>query len=304
MAAKRSPCKRTWRKRPISSAVRRSQEGVRPARHPGQQRGDLRFRAARRGQRGAFPQAFRSQRARLDPGHGRSGQAVRPGRRQHRQHQLRRLRHRISRHLGLQRHEGAVDAITRSLAKERRALRNIRVNSVNPGMVETEGLHSAGITDGAFRNRLKHRRRWGPNRPAERHRSRRGLPGLARFGDGPPASRSSSPAAIASRPEQFPPPFRVFLVRREAETLGCGALCNAPKVSNMNKQESSRFRLLSSLLPFCLTADLFFLEVQHLNSFLFSVLPHYWLPCNENQRVVIQFFDGTFVLTLSTAEDW
>ncbi len=40
--------------------------------------------------------------------------------------------------------KGAVDAATRSLAKEL-GPRNIRVNSVNPGMVETEGTHNAGI---------------------------------------------------------------------------------------------------------------------------------------------------------------
>jgi 3-oxoacyl-[acyl-carrier protein] reductase len=40
--------------------------------------------------------------------------------------------------------KGAVDTITRSLAKELGA-RKIRVNSINPGMVETEGLHSTGL---------------------------------------------------------------------------------------------------------------------------------------------------------------
>jgi 3-oxoacyl-[acyl-carrier protein] reductase len=40
--------------------------------------------------------------------------------------------------------KAAVDAITRSLAKEL-APRKIRVNSVNPAMVETEGLHATGI---------------------------------------------------------------------------------------------------------------------------------------------------------------
>jgi len=39
----------------------------------------------------------------------------------------------------------AVDAVTKSLAKEL-AARKIRVNSINPGMVETEGTTSAGIT--------------------------------------------------------------------------------------------------------------------------------------------------------------
>jgi len=40
--------------------------------------------------------------------------------------------------------KAAVDAVTKSLAKELGA-RKIRVNSINPGMVETEGTTSAGI---------------------------------------------------------------------------------------------------------------------------------------------------------------
>lgn len=46
--------------------------------------------------------------------------------------------------------KAAVDAVTRSLAKEL-GLRNIRVNSINPGMVETEGVHAAGIAESDFR---------------------------------------------------------------------------------------------------------------------------------------------------------
>tara|TARA_R110002049_G_scaffold4601_5_gene32168 strand:+ start:236712 stop:237464 length:753 start_codon:yes stop_codon:yes gene_type:complete len=42
--------------------------------------------------------------------------------------------------------KAAVDTITMSLAKEL-GPRNIRVNSVNPGMVETEGTHAQGITE-------------------------------------------------------------------------------------------------------------------------------------------------------------
>jgi len=40
--------------------------------------------------------------------------------------------------------KGAIDTVTRSLCKEL-APRKIRVNAVNPGMVETEGTHTAGI---------------------------------------------------------------------------------------------------------------------------------------------------------------
>lgn len=46
--------------------------------------------------------------------------------------------------------KAAVDAITKVLSKEL-GPRNIRVNSINPGMVETEGTHSAGITDSDMR---------------------------------------------------------------------------------------------------------------------------------------------------------
>ena len=45
--------------------------------------------------------------------------------------------------------KGAVDAITGVLAREL-GPRKIRVNSVNPGMVETEGTHSAGFIGSDF----------------------------------------------------------------------------------------------------------------------------------------------------------
>ena len=45
--------------------------------------------------------------------------------------------------------KGAVDAITASLAKEL-GPRNIRVNSLNPGMIETEGAHAAGFIGSDF----------------------------------------------------------------------------------------------------------------------------------------------------------
>jgi 3-oxoacyl-[acyl-carrier protein] reductase len=46
--------------------------------------------------------------------------------------------------------KGAVDAITRTLAKELGS-RNIRVNSINPGMVITEGTVAGGYTEGDLR---------------------------------------------------------------------------------------------------------------------------------------------------------
>jgi len=45
--------------------------------------------------------------------------------------------------------KGAVDAITRVLSKELGG-KNIRVNSLNPGMVETEGTHTAGFIGSDF----------------------------------------------------------------------------------------------------------------------------------------------------------
>src|SRR5882757_4440949 len=46
--------------------------------------------------------------------------------------------------------KAAVNAITRSLAQEL-GPRKIRVNAINPGMVETEGLHSVGFAESDFR---------------------------------------------------------------------------------------------------------------------------------------------------------
>jgi len=46
--------------------------------------------------------------------------------------------------------KAAVDSITGVLAKEL-GPRNIRVNSINPGMIETEGVHAAGFIESDFR---------------------------------------------------------------------------------------------------------------------------------------------------------
>jgi 3-oxoacyl-[acyl-carrier protein] reductase len=50
--------------------------------------------------------------------------------------------------------KAAVDAITKSLSKELGA-RKIRVNSLNPGMIETEGVHTAGIIGTDFHKTIE-----------------------------------------------------------------------------------------------------------------------------------------------------
>ena len=50
--------------------------------------------------------------------------------------------------------KAAVDAVTRSLAAEL-GPKKIRVNSVNPGMVETEGVHAAGIAGSDFQRQAE-----------------------------------------------------------------------------------------------------------------------------------------------------
>jgi len=50
--------------------------------------------------------------------------------------------------------KAAVDAVTKVLSKEL-GPRKIRVNSVNPGMVETEGAQAGGFTEGEFRKQIE-----------------------------------------------------------------------------------------------------------------------------------------------------
>ncbi len=50
--------------------------------------------------------------------------------------------------------KGAVDAVTHVLAKELGS-KNIRVNSINPGMVETEGTHTAGFIGSDFQKQFE-----------------------------------------------------------------------------------------------------------------------------------------------------
>jgi 3-oxoacyl-[acyl-carrier protein] reductase len=50
--------------------------------------------------------------------------------------------------------KSAVDGITRTLSKELGG-RNIRVNAINPGMIETEGATSAGFIESDFRKSIE-----------------------------------------------------------------------------------------------------------------------------------------------------
>jgi 3-oxoacyl-[acyl-carrier protein] reductase len=52
--------------------------------------------------------------------------------------------------------KGAVDTVTKSLAKEL-GPRRIRVNAINPGMVVTEGVQAAGFEDSDFRRDIESR---------------------------------------------------------------------------------------------------------------------------------------------------
>jgi len=50
--------------------------------------------------------------------------------------------------------KAAVDAVTKVLAKEL-GPRKIRVNAINPGMVETEGVQTGGFAEGDFRKQVE-----------------------------------------------------------------------------------------------------------------------------------------------------
>ena len=84
-----------------------------------------------------------------------SGEAVRFRRWKHHQHQLawsaRLAFPNAAVYSGT---KAAVDAITRSLAKEL-GPRGIRVNAINPGMVETEGTHCGGHRGGRHASQVE-----------------------------------------------------------------------------------------------------------------------------------------------------
>jgi 3-oxoacyl-[acyl-carrier protein] reductase len=50
--------------------------------------------------------------------------------------------------------KGAVDSLTRVLANELGS-RKVRVNAINPGMIETEGFHAAGIAGSDFQKQVE-----------------------------------------------------------------------------------------------------------------------------------------------------
>ncbi|MGI9069821.1 MAG: SDR family NAD(P)-dependent oxidoreductase [Bryobacteraceae bacterium] len=62
--------------------------------------------------------------------------------------------------------KGAVDAVTRVLAKEL-GQKKIRVNSSNPGMVEAEGVHAADLWEPIFSNRWNRKRPWAASHSPE-----------------------------------------------------------------------------------------------------------------------------------------
>ena len=94
--------------------------------------------------------------------------------------------------------KAAVNAITRSLAKEL-GPRKIRVNAINPGMVETEGCTPRESPRAISASKSKPKRRWAASASRKTSRRprfswhRRNPPGL-------PAKPSTSRAACGSLP--------------------------------------------------------------------------------------------------------
>ena len=103
--------------------------------------------------------------------------------------------------------KGAVDAITGVLAREL-GPKKIRVNAINPGMVETEGTHSGGIIGSDFETATVAQTPLGRLGRAGRHRLRRRLPrlGRRRLGDGRANPRRRRAALSPSRCHNQNPP--------------------------------------------------------------------------------------------------
>jgi len=76
--------------------------------------------------------------------------------------------------------KAAVDAITIVLSREL-GPKKIRVNTISPGIVETEGTHSGASSDLSSRRPSSRRPRSAPHRPTWRYRLHRCLSGLGRL---------------------------------------------------------------------------------------------------------------------------
>ncbi len=70
-----------------------------------------------------------------------------------------------------------MDAVTQVLANEL-GPRKIRVNSINPGVVNTEGAVTQGVIGSDFEAGALSKTPLGTHRIACRHRAHRGVPGV------------------------------------------------------------------------------------------------------------------------------
>ena len=139
--------------------------------------GSLRLRPHRSRHAGALPQTVQRERPGTAVDHTGSAQALRSQGRQHHQHRIGAPQAAYATAAVYSATKGAVDSVTFALAQEL-GPRKIRVNSLNPGMVETEGVHAAGFigTDFHQEDRLRNSAR--PHRSARRHRHHRRIPGV------------------------------------------------------------------------------------------------------------------------------
>ena len=145
--------------------------------------------------------------------------------------------------------KGAVDAITGVLSREL-GPKKIRVNALNPGMVETEGTHSAGLSERNLKRERSPRPRLDvsarlvispPSRSSLPRTTPRGLP-----------ASKSSPAAVSADPpfNRIPPcrgPARLRLYdSRASGTAGlkCSGTCffhrSSPSLPLPKAQERRR----------------------------------------------------------------